>query len=142
MEFNNQIMSLKHFLPILALAGLLSACGKEEAPPAAMNGARSSGAAETSTNEAAASIESVMHAPAAADIMGGVESSVKALNNRDYLGASVAILKVETKELDEKSGPAYRAAMAKLQQSIAQAAANGDQKAAEAGELLRSAARH
>jgi hypothetical protein len=98
-------------------------------------------AAAEATNDSAASLESATRAPEA-EILGGVDSSMKALSGKDYVGASVALLKVDTKELTEKSGPAYRAAMAKLQSTLAQAAAGGDPKATEALQLLRATARH
>ena len=83
-------------------------------------------------------MDSVTHAAPEVEIVSGVESSTKALSGKDYVGASVALLKVDTKQLDEKSGPAYHSAMAKLQGALIQAAASGDPRAEEAIQLLRA----
>jgi hypothetical protein len=72
----------------------------------------------------------------------GVDVANRAMASHDFVTATVALLKTDTSSLSPEEGVKKQAAMIKLQRSLADAIAAGDENAKEAAELLRAKARH
>ena len=134
---------LKLYCISLAAAFLVVGCKKHEDQSSTTSAAGAApdvaAAAATTTNESAPSLGGTAPAPAEVEVLPGLDSAATALRTKDYIGASLALVKMNPKDLtpDELNNRAQ--AMRNLQRSVAEAAAAGDARAIEAGNILRAA---
>lgn len=76
--------------------------------------------------------------PAAVDVLPTLDSANQAMQTKDYINASLALVKMDPKTLSPEESAKRSAAMRQLQKSVAEAAAAGDPRALEAAKILRA----
>jgi hypothetical protein len=124
---------------LLAASALLGAGCKKQADQTAFTGANSAANQDSSaaTNASLPALPSTA-TPAEVDTAPTLESANQSMQIRDYVGASLALVKMDTKTLSPEDVSKRAAAMRALQKNVAEAAAAGDTRALEAAKILRA----
>ena len=124
---------------LLAASALLGAGCKKQADQTAFTGANSTANQDASaaTNASLPSLPANA-IPAEVDTAPTLESANQAMQTRDYVGASLALVKMDPKTLSPEEVSKRASAMRALQKNVAEAAAAGDARALEAGKILRA----
>jgi len=117
---------------------LVAGCKKQAdqtAFPAASSAANQD--ATAATNASLPSLPATA-TPAEVDVAPTLESANQAMQTRDYVGASLSLVKMDPKMLSPEEVSKRAAALRSLQKSVAEAAAAGDARALEAAKILRA----
>jgi hypothetical protein len=129
---------------VLLLAATLATAGckkqADSAAPLVSPGAADQTAA-AATNAALPSLGAASEGSLApeANVLPGLDTASQAMVRKDYISASLALIKMDTKDMSPEEITKRAEAMRQVQRSVAEGAAAGDPRAIEAGNILRAA---
>jgi len=132
---------VKEFAILLAASLCAVGCKKQQteaAPPVGGVGAADASAAASSNSPPSLADVGGGGPSGTAEVLPGLDTASMAIQRNDYVSATLALVKMDTKEMSSEDLAKRAQMMRKLQGSVAQGAAAGDPRAIEAGNIMRA----